>query len=631
MRFLQRILGFVFGIIRVIIWTAGVLAIALVSLFFVSEQPVPRETLNHLLESLSSDSDVLDAHTASFGLRQGLVLHKVRLLPKGVVAPEWFTADELRLSGGIRPDKPPREWINTVIAHRINISALPLHPFGSNTTTHAVSSAPLVVPPMRFDLVDTSFLGMRFKRLQGFLHQEQGVIIVSNVKIEWSGEHGPEEASGSVRYDPASGLIEGQLAGSLLPERIYPLLHLLEARGVEDIARRFVFNSKAVDVDARFRISPPEARDELRLSVLISDCTYDGVPIRRASAVITADGSNDLTHVAVQNLVCERADGRLTGEMNIDTVASNLDFTAQSTLPAEPLLRIIRVNVSPAKYDITFPTPPQLTAAGRVPLDGDIDGIRITGTMNASNVVIRHVPLQNLICDFGIAGNTYALQNIRTTTAGGAITGNMTLVFPTNDDTQTTYRTSLKIEHLDAEAFAAQLGFSNRALGRANADLVLASSFGPNHARCLNGSGDCHLEKATLGRIPLFAGLTDYMASTVPGVDTLLNQSEASIPFIISNGVLQANNVLVEGGVFSITGKGTYSFPTDNIDFNVRASIFKQRTWLGRLVQIVTFPFSKLLLEFRVKGTLGAPTWEYRGVLERIVDTVSGSKKDTPP
>ena len=38
-----------------------------------------------------------------------------------------------------------------------------------------------------------------------------------------------------------------------------------------------------------------------------------------------------------------------------------------------------------------------------------------------------------------------------------------------------------------------------------------------------------------------------------------------------------------------------------------------------------------LLLEFRVKGTLGAPTWEYRGVLERIVDTVSGGKKDTPP
>ena len=592
MRFLLRIFRLVFLLVRVVVWTAGLLAIALVCLFFASEQPMPRATLDQLLAALSTNTDALDARAGSFGLRGGLVLHKVRLLPKGVVAPEWFTAEELRLSGGIHPDQPPREWINTVIAHRINISDLPASLAGASHGATNAAAAALVIPPMRFDLVDTAFLGIRFKRLQGHLRQDHGVVVVENARIEWPSDRGIEDATGTVRYDPASGLIEGQITGKLLPERIYPLLRLLEARGVEDIARRFVFGARPVEVDAHFRVSPAESWDELRLAVTVADCTYDGVAIRRASAVITANGSNDLNHVAVRNLVCERPDGRLTGDMTIDTTASNLDFVAQSSMPADPLLRIIRVNVTPAKYDIAFGTPPQVSASGRVPLDGNPDGIRIAGTLTAPLTTVRRVPLQNLQCNFQIYSNTYALQNLHTTTSGATVSGTFTVVIPPGSDTQSTYRTSLTIEHLDVESFAAQLGFTNRPLGKADARISLDSCFGENHERCLNGSGNCRLEKAMLGRIPLFAGLTDYMVRNVPGVDMLVSQSEATIPFAISNGVLRSDNVLVEGGVFSISGKGTYSFPADQLDFNVRASIFKQRTWLGRIVQIVTFPFS---------------------------------------
>ena len=634
MRFLRGIFRFFFNIFRTIVWAAGLIAIALITVFAISDQTVPRETLHQLLAALSPSTDALDARTATFGLRHGLVLRNIRLLPKGVVAPEWFTADELRLSGGIRPDRPPRDWIDTLIAHRINVTSLPpqLASLGSgNSTTQTTSAATIPsISPLRFDFVDTAFLGMRFKRLQGFIHQDKGVIIIDDVKIEWASDRGNEELAGTFRYDPATGLIEGQLAGRLVPERIYPLLHLLGARGVEDIAQRFIFGAKPVEVDAHFRVAPAEFRDELRLTVTVADCIYDGVPIRRATALIVADGSNDLNHIAIQHLECDHADGRLTGDLTIDTTASNLNFVAQSSLPPEPLLRIIRVHISPEKYGITFPAPPRLTATGSVPLDGNTDGIRVVGTLIASTTTVRRIPLENLQCNFVIASNTYSLQNMHTTASGGDITGTFTLLVPPGVETQASYRTSLMIEHLDVESFAAQLGFTNRPLGKAHAQLALASTFGDSHEQLLNGNGDCRLEKATLGRIPLFAGLTDYMARNVPGVDMLIEQSEASIPFVITNGVLHSDNALVEGGLFSIGGKGTYSFPADNLDFNVRASIFKQRTWLGRIVQIVTFPFSKLLLEFRVKGSINTPIWEYRGVLERIVDTVGGKKESIP-
>ena len=154
----------------------------------------------------------------------------------------------------------------------------------------------------------------------------------------------------------------------------------------------------------------------------------------------------------------------------------------------------------------------------------------------------------------------------------------------------------------------------------------LSSCFGTNHDRCLNGTGDFRLEGATLGHIPLFAGLTDYMQRNVLGVDQLINLSEATMPFAISNGVLRSDHVLVEGGVFSIHGAGAYSFPDDNLDFNVRATLFKSRTWMGSLFQLVSLPFSKLF-EFHVKGSADKPVWSYRSVTDQLLDTVSGKKE----
>lgn len=625
--------------VRAVVWTVGLLAIAVFCYFYVAERPVPRETLSRLLAKLSTDTDALDARSAAFGLREGLVLRKVRLMPKGVVAPEWFAADELRLSGGFRPDRPPREWIETVVAHRINISSLPPSLIaggssGASNANAAASAPPSSIPPVHFDLVDAAFLGMHFKRLQGSFRQEKGVVYIENARIEWPGDRWAEEATGNVRFDPATGLVEGQIAGRTVPDRIYPLLHMLEANGVEQIARRFVFNSRPVEVDARFRVTPAEPHSELRITVSVADCTYNGEPVLRANAVITADGSNGLDHIVIQPLVCERADGKLSGGLTIDMPTSNIDFVAQSEMPVEPMLRILRVNFSPEKYGVVFGTPPRLTAAGRVPLDGELAGVKLAGSLLAPTATVHRIPLQNLQCEFGIASNSYSLRNVRATAAGGDVSGSISLLVPPGTDTQASYRTSFKVDHLDVETFAGQLGFTNRATGRAGAEVQLASCLGTNHARFLSGAGDVRVEKGVLARIPLFAGLTDYMVRNVPGVEFLVSQSEASMPFAISNGVLRSDNVLVEGDVFSVSGKGTYSFPADRLDFTVRTSIFKRRTWLGRIVQVVTFPFTKLLLEFRVRGPSSNPVWEYSGVIERIVDSVGdvmGGKKDSAP
>ena len=64
---------------------------------------------------------------------------------------------------------------------------------------------------------------------------------------------------------------------------------------------------------------------------------------------------------------------------------------------------------------------------------------------------------------------------------------------------------------------------------------------------------------------------------------------------------------------------GTPSIPADNLDFTVRLQLLKNDSFLGKLVHPVMFPFTKLLLEFKVTGSADDPKWDYISVLDRIL------------
>jgi hypothetical protein len=87
----------------------------------------------------------------------------------------------------------------------------------------------------------------------------------------------------------------------------------------------------------------------------------------------------------------------------------------------------------------------------------------------------------------------------------------------------------------------------------------------------------------------------------------------------ISNGVIRASKILVSGGVFTITGSGTYSMPEDKLDITARVRIFKNNSIIGRLANPITWTFSKLLMEFKVYGSIDDPKWEYVSVIERLL------------
>ena len=142
-----------------------------------------------------------------------------------------------------------------------------------------------------------------------------------------------------------------------------------------------------------------------------------------------------------------------------------------------------------------------------------------------------------------------------------------------------------------------------------------------NNYEVLNGDGHIEIKNGKLLQLKLFAGFTKSLADNVPGVSYLVDQSQASADYVIENGVLRSDNIAIEGGVFSIRMSGSFDAVRNNLDFTVLAQFTRNDSMMGRyFLRPVTWPFSKLLLEFKLTGSPDDPHWERVGVIDRILD-----------
>ena len=121
----------------------------------------------------------------------------------------------------------------------------------------------------------------------------------------------------------------------------------------------------------------------------------------------------------------------------------------------------------------------------------------------------------------------------------------------------------------------------------------------------------------------LFAGLTKILADHVPGVRQLVDQSRASVDYRIENGVIRMDNASIDGGVFSIKMDGSFDTVKNALDFNVHVLFSRDDTLMGKyFIRPVTWPFSKLLLEFKLTGSSDKPQWKYISIIDRVINII---------
>jgi len=143
-----------------------------------------------------------------------------------------------------------------------------------------------------------------------------------------------------------------------------------------------------------------------------------------------------------------------------------------------------------------------------------------------------------------------------------------------------------------------------------------------NNYEVLNGEGHIRISDGQVMRMKGFKGLLALLADKVPGFSVLTDSTQASCDYTIENGVLKSDNIYIEGSVFSIKMYGSFDAVKDRLNFNVRVQFTKKDTIAGKILHPLAWPFTKLLLEFRLVGTAENPEWEYISVIDRVVEAV---------
>ena len=115
------------------------------------------------------------------------------------------------------------------------------------------------------------------------------------------------------------------------------------------------------------------------------------------------------------------------------------------------------------------------------------------------------------------------------------------------------------------------------------------------------------MKNGRLFRIPLFGGLTQSLADTIPGVDFVLRQTDVRMPFEMRGDTLISDDVNIEGDLLSLKAAGRATL-AGALDFRVQVKPLKGRTVAGAAARVLTYPVSKLF-EFRLQGTVQKPQW----------------------
>ena len=137
----------------------------------------------------------------------------------------------------------------------------------------------------------------------------------------------------------------------------------------------------------------------------------------------------------------------------------------------------------------------------------------------------------------------------------------------------------------------------------------------------LNGRGKFEIRDGQVMRMKGFNGLLSLLADKVPGVSWFTDSTQASCEYTIKNGVVESDNIYIEGTVFSIKMYGSYDSVRDSLNFTARVQFSKKDSFMGRVLHPLTWPFTKLLLEFRLTGTTENPKWTYISVIDRVLDS----------
>ena len=581
-------------VIKAMKWCFIAFCIFLASLWF-RRQKMPTWMVDGICGRLSAGDYVFSCGGASFGFRGGLRLEALRVYDRSRRDPltPLFSAERISVIPWARRVK--------IVAARFPRLGDSYY-YGGSKPDSAQGLSSFRLPRIRrfsLELIRSDILGVVTERVASEVSVAPQRLSVRNIRLEWPDQDDRMWLDGFCEVDLAAGSVSGEVRGTAKQSHIRPLLKAL------DLPSSYHYMGGYPDTgDDGFTgvIGPVPASCAWKADLTSGEFTVDidlhpEMGSYNAVRLKHVDGGLSVHcyfrddwmgyDIRVGPLTaCDHDGRRLQGELTVHGTngLDHLEFDAASTLEKQDILDIMGYLNRGTLDCLECETAPTVSAKGIFNCDDvNIANNRLDGSFDCEKTKFFGQSLSSSHFDYRIRGDTIVFTNV---TAKGETGGDIR-------------------------------GWSRFHLPIADGD------------EDFSGCGHLSITNGRLARIPLFSVLTEALADNVPGIDVLVNQSEAGCDFTISNGVFRTENLVVEGALFCIKISGTCDLTDNRINFIAHCTVFKKESFLGKyLIQPILWPFTKLLTEFEVTGTASEPKLRNTSV-KKISDGAGKLKSET--
>lgn len=625
-----------------------VFAAAVAGALWQFDRSLPPFAMRWLERRLSSGTFSYSFDHASFNLLRGVKLENARIHMKRTLAPPLLRVGELRLDWDADFDNPVYTWVRTVYARDLVVSPFDELPESSSSgggvdiegmfrkiseehdwavrSRHVVlERAKIFDMPCRFIEFDVSI--------------RDAVLRIENLCVAPDAPGFMESLRGEATFDPAEGKFRTAVAGTITPDVIRGLTLVLDGDtaveyydAVTDLDEPLSVSGEIIWVASGDPVFDP--RQDMRATIQGADFRFRGRPVRRLKMglqwlVDPANAGEDGKKLVISPVAAVFADGTLNGGLVWYPRTHATDLQASAALPVSSLASVIDEELPGCLTNFVFATPPRVSVRGRL-FGGPFRAKSVLGgEIDAENLSVYRTELSDFHSAFSMSGyEKLGFGGITATCQGGAVTGRVDLAFPPDD--ADSFDASLSLVNCGSDYFRQRLGLVGApSKGLVSADVNLSGALDMDKLGTFNGDATVKVRDAALLRIPLFAGLTDFLGRNIMGVDLLLMQSDSDLRATITNGLVTIDRFTLDGNLLSLVAKGKCRLDAEGcpIEGVAQVRFFHSRSLIGKLARLVTLPVSKFM-EFRVYGPISGPSWNYIGILDRIAEATFWPRDD---
>lgn len=625
--------------------------VVVVAILWQLEREMPRFAREKLETVLSQGILCYRFDHASFSLFRGISMRNVRVRVKGVIDQPLITVGELRLKFEVMTDRPFYTWITDVEASDVFCRAFSDLPESSSgdgpglagflrevSVDHA-----WMTEPIRVHFLNADIFTVKTRSLSMNIYAKNGAMVADDIRISMFSRGFDETLSAWFSLVPTPCEIRSRIHGDITPEAVEELITFLDGETANEFARSLDNYTAplAVTGDIYWKSSPDEgqkAEQDFRAKISGAGLTYNGVPIKSFDLGLQwysrQKGAGRERKLLVSPIACELDQGAGTVAVAWDPSTHATEIEAEATALPTDLSKIVWNRIPGVVTNFTFPKLPHLTVKGRIMPEGAAEKDAVSGNVFAEAVTARGVPLGKLSADFLFHdGAILDFTGINADMFGGRLDGNISV------DIDNGPGIDLALAAKGAVLSDVMRHFGAKSVedgGKVDARLDLKGIADSERLDTLTGSCEATVRDGKIMRIPLFAGLTDFVGRNVPGMDLLLMESDADCVCTLTNGLVTVEHLSVAGNLFSMAARGrcridSGDFPVEGV---AQLRFFHSHSLIGKLARLITIPVSKLM-EFRVQGPIADPSWSYIGLIDRIKsifweeeDATAPKKKD---